>query len=77
MKPAAVALLALASVARAEAPIPPLTGPVVDTAGLLSSGDEARLSDLARSARARDDGPGVQLQYLVVRSLEGEPIESF
>ncbi len=74
---AALALLALATVARAEAPIPRLTGPVVDAAGLLSSGDEQRLSDLARSARAREDGQGVQLQYLVVRSLEGEPIESY
>jgi uncharacterized protein len=74
---AAVALLALTGAARAEAPIPRLTGPVVDEAGLLSSGDVRRLSELARSARARDDGQGVQLQYLVVRSLEGEPIESY
>ncbi len=77
MKAAAVALLALAAAARAEAPIPRLTGPVVDTAGILSPGDVRRLSDLARSARARDDGQGVQLQYLVVRSLEGEPIEDY
>ena len=77
MRAAAAALLALAAAARAEAPIPRLTGPVVDTAGLLSAGDASRLSDLARSARARDDGQGVQLQYLVVRSLEGEPIESY
>jgi uncharacterized protein len=74
---AAAALVALAAVARAEAPIPPLTGPVVDAAGLLSSGDERRLEELARSARARDDGQGVQLQYLLVRSLEGEPIEEY
>jgi uncharacterized protein len=74
---AAAALLALASVARAEPAIPPLTGPVVDTAGLLSSGDERRLSDLARSARARENGEGVQLQYLIVPSLEGDPIEDY
>jgi uncharacterized protein len=74
---AAAALLALATAARAEAPIPPLTGPVVDAAGLLSSGDERRLSELARSARTREDGQGVQLQYLIVRSLEGEPIEDY
>jgi uncharacterized protein len=70
-------LLALASVARAEAPIPALAGPVVDAAGLLGAGDVRRLSDLARSARAREDGQGVQLQYLLVRSLEGEPIEDY
>jgi len=77
MRAAAVALLALATVARAEAPIPPLTGPVVDAAGLLSSGDARRLSELARSARAREDGQGVQLQYLLVKSLDGEPIEDY
>jgi uncharacterized protein len=74
---AAAALLALASVARAEPVIPPLTGPVVDTAGLLSGGDERRLSELARSARAREDGQGVQLQYLIVPSLDGDPIEDY
>jgi uncharacterized protein len=74
---AAAALLALASVAGAEPAIPPLTGPVVDTAGLLSAGDERRLSELARSARARENGEGVQLQYLVVPSLEGDPIEDY
>jgi uncharacterized protein len=74
---AAAALLALATIARAEPPIPPLTGPVVDAAGLLSAGDQRRLSDLARSARARENGEGVQLQYLVVRSLEGDPIEDY
>ncbi len=74
---AAAAALALAAAAHAEAPVPPLTGPVVDTAGLLSQGDVRRLSDLARSARARANGEGVQLQYLVVPSLEGEPIEDY
>ncbi len=75
MRLAAAALLALAAAARAEAPVPRLTGPVVDEAGLLSAGDARRLEDLARSARARENGEGVQLQYLIVRSLEGEPIE--
>ncbi len=74
---AAAALLALATVARAQPAVPPLTGPVVDTAGLLSPGDARRLSELARSARAREDGQGVQLQYLVVPSLEGDPIEDY
>ena len=57
--------------------MPPLTGPVVDAAGLLGAGEVERLSRLARSARAREDGQGVQLQYLLVRSLEGEPIEDY
>jgi uncharacterized protein len=74
---AAAALLALASVARAQPAIPPLTGPVVDAAGLLSAGDARRLSELARSARARESGEGVQLQYLIVASLEGDPIEDY
>jgi uncharacterized protein len=77
MRIAAAALLALAAAARAEAPIPPLTGPVVDQAGLLSPGDRERLAELARDVRAREGGQGVQLQYLVVRSLEEEPIESY
>jgi uncharacterized protein len=70
-------LVAVAGPGAAQGPIPPLTGPVVDAAGLLGAGDVRRLSELARSARAREDGQGVQLQYLVVRSLQGEPIEDF
>jgi uncharacterized protein len=57
--------------------IPPLTGPVVDTAGLLDAGARQRLAGLARSARARENGEGVQLQYLVVPGLEGEAIEDY
>jgi uncharacterized protein len=72
------AVLVLAAAApRAEVPIPPLTGPVVDTAGLLDAGARRQLESLARAARAEEGGGGVQLQYLVVPSLEGEPIESF
>ncbi len=74
---AAAAALALAAAAGAEAPIPPLTGPVVDAAGLLDGGSVRRLEALARAARAAEGGQGVQLQYLVVRSLEGAPIEDY
>jgi uncharacterized protein len=74
---AAAAALVTAGAAHAQAPIPPLTGPVVDAAGLLRAGDVRRLEALARSARAREDGRGVQLQYLTVASLEGEPIEDY
>ncbi len=66
-----------ASAARAEVSVPALTGPVVDEAGLLDRGDVARLEALARAARAQNGGQGVQLQYLLVPSLEGEPIEDF
>lgn len=74
---AAAAAVALAAAARAEAPVPPLTGPVVDAAGLLGREDVRRLEALARSAREAQGGRGVQLQYLVVRSLEGAPIEDY
>src|SRR5512143_2749289 len=75
---AAAALLLLAAApAAAELAVPALSGPVVDQAGLLDPRWERRLSDLCRGARAREGGTGVQLQYLLVRSLEGEAIESF
>jgi uncharacterized protein len=77
-----LALLALLAVVlpvatAAQPSIPPLTGPVVDTAGLLDSGSRRRLEDLARSARARENGEGVQLQYCIVPTLAGEAIEEF
>jgi uncharacterized protein len=74
---AALALLLLPALAAAQVPVPRLTGPVVDTAGLLDAGARQRLAELARSARARENGQAVQLQYLIVPSLEGEPIEDF
>ena len=74
---AALAGLLGAAPARADLAVPALTGPVVDQAELLDRGDQARLEALCRAARERDGGQGVQLQYLVVRSLLSEPIESF
>jgi len=44
---------------------------------MLSASDRAALEHLARTTRAEDDGNGVQLQFLLVPSLEGEPIEDF
>jgi uncharacterized protein len=73
----AIALLALAAPAAAEVAVPRLTGPVVDEAGVLDAGWERRLSDLARAARAQNGGTGPQLQFLVVKSLEGDPIEDY
>lgn len=74
---ALLAALALAAPALAAPPVPALTGPVVDQAGVLSGGDVERLSGLARAARAAHGGQGVQLQYLIVRSLDGDPIEDY
>jgi uncharacterized protein len=73
----ALALAVLPALAAPQAPVPRLTGPVVDEAGLLDARWRERLGTLARSARARDDGTGVQLQYLLVTSLRGETIEDF
>lgn len=58
-------------------PVPPLTGPVVDRAGVLAPGDVAQLDSLARQARAAEGGNGPQLGFLIVPSLEGEPIEDY
>jgi uncharacterized protein len=72
-----VPALALAAMLLAAAPVPPLTGPVVDAAGLLDARAERSLAELATAARGAEGGQGVQLQYLVVRSLEGEAIEDY
>ncbi len=76
---AALALLLLVAPLRAapEIPVPRLTGPVVDPAGAVDARWEQRLGDLSRAARAQNGGKGPQLQYLVVSTLDGEPIESF
>ena len=57
--------------------VPRLTGPVVDEAGVLAAADLRRLDGLSRAAREVEGRRGVQLQYLLVRELEGEPIEGF
>jgi uncharacterized protein len=72
---AALLAILLAAPARAAAPVPPLSGPVVDRAGLLDARSARALESLALAARGAEGGQGVQLQYLVVPSLEGEPIE--
>src|SRR6187431_979785 len=50
--------------------VPPLTGPVIDQAGLLSA---EQVSDL--SARAQAMLTHLQMQIWIVPSLEGEAIE--
>jgi uncharacterized protein len=84
MRPTARAALAVGAAAllaalpaRAAVPVPPLTGPVVDQAGLLGQAEAQRLAALSQAARAQNGGQGVQLQYLLVSSLDGEPIEDF
>jgi uncharacterized protein len=72
----ALALAALLALAPGLA-VPPLTGPVVDPAGLLSGAEAGRLEALARAALAGEGGQAVQLQYLLVPSLEGDALEEF
>ena len=76
---AALALFLLAApvCAASAVPVPPLTGPVVDPAGVLDARWEKRLGDLSRAAREQKGGAGPQLQYLVVSTLDGEAIEDF
>lgn len=69
--------LALPALAQAAVPVPALTGPVVDEAGLLDAGSRRQLEALSRAALAQEGGRGVQLQYLIVRTLDGEAIEDF
>ncbi len=74
---ALVLLLAAPVRAAAEVPVPALSGPVVDPAGALDARWEKRLGDLSRAARAQGGGAGPQLQYLLVPTLDGEPIEDY
>ncbi len=71
------ALLALAAAPAAARPVPALTGPVVDEAGVLDAGERRALDALSRAAWEQDPARRVQLQYLVVGSLEGDAIEDF
>ena len=70
---ALVAALSIPGVARAAFVVPPLTGPVVDTAGVLNSSRVAEISDVLR--RLRKSG-GPQINVVTVQSLEGLPIEN-
>jgi uncharacterized protein len=57
--------------------VPALTGPVVDEAGLLAPADAGQLDALARAAWDLPADRRVQLQYLIVPSLEGDSIEDY
>jgi uncharacterized protein len=52
--------------------VPPLTGPVVDEAQLLSAGESAQISNLLR--KVYETGKA-QIQVLIVKNLDGEPVE--
>jgi uncharacterized protein len=68
--------LALALLLSIE-PVPRLTGPVVDLAEMIDQGHRDQLEQLARAARAENEGRGVQLQILTMPSIGDEPIEDF
>lgn len=52
--------------------VPPLTGPVVDQAGLLSSSEQNQIAQRLYAIKAET---GEQIQVLIVPSLSNEPIE--
>lgn len=58
-------------------PVPRLVGPVVDQAGVLKPAEVERLDSLSRAALAAEGGQGPQIAFLIVPSLEGEPIEDY
>lgn len=57
--------------AQAAFRVPPLSGPVVDSAGLISSQDQRFLEDLLIRFQSQ-----AQIQVLTIPSLEGDSIES-
>lgn len=60
--------------AMAQAEVPPLTGRVMDRAGILDEQTELTLTELLR---AHEDSTGNQIVVMTVSSLEGEEIESY
>lgn len=64
----------LPGAAVAQSEVPPLTGRVMDAAGILSPETEAMLTDLLRT---HEDSTGNQIVVATVPSLSGEAIEEF
>lgn len=54
--------------------VPAMNGPVNDNAGLISSSDEAKLSEYLNRI---NDKTGIQLAVLTIDSLEGHPVEMY
>lgn len=77
MRWALAALVLLVSGVAGGTDLPVLDRVVVDEAGVLSPADVRSLDDLARGARAARGGTGPQLGFVLVRTLGGEPVESF
>lgn len=67
-------LVFLAAISRAEPNFPPLTGPVVDEAGVL---DAAARGSLEERLRAYQDKTGHQVVVATVRSLEGYDVRDY
>jgi uncharacterized protein len=67
-------LLCWAFAALADVAVPPLTGPVVDQTGTLSSDDIASLTQALRNLTARK---GSQIAVLIVPTTEPEAIEQY
>lgn len=61
-------------IARAQAPIPPMTSPVVDTTGTLTAAQKAHLEQQALALQQRK---GSQLQVLMVPTTQPETIEQY
>jgi uncharacterized protein len=71
---ATLPVLALSAAARAAVPVPPLSGLVVDRAGVLSP---ALRPELEASLRQFQAQRGPQIALLTIPSLEGESIEGY
>ena len=71
-----IALIALAAVfaARADQPVPALTSPVTDVAGLLTAEQSSALEAKLRAFEARK---GAQVALLIVKTTEPETIEQY
>jgi uncharacterized protein len=71
---AGVLVLCLGSALAFAFDFPPLTGPVVDQADILTA---ANRSDIAAKSIALQEKSGIQLVVATVRSLEGSDIETY
>lgn len=70
----ALALFALPAAGLSALDVPRLTGPVIDTAGIMTGPEKEELSAYLTGV---SEQTGVQLAVLTLRSLEGEPLEDF
>lgn len=72
--PAAVFLLLLPLVSPAALEVPGWTGPVNDSAGVMTENEESELTVFLTEL---NDSTGIQMAVLTIPSLEGESIEEF